>query len=307
MKDRGDVAVVGGGPCGVAAAIQLARSGIRPLLFERRDIGGLLHNANLVENYPGISRGISGPRLCRLLARHLAAAGIEPLVEEVVDIEREENSYRVTTDSGRIALVAAVVAATGTTPATGFFDGEEELAGRCVFYEVRDVPVGAVCRRAAVLGAGDAAYDYSLNLASRGYSVVMLQRSGPSCLPVLDQRARSCPDIVMMDNVEVTGCREKNRAIEIALAGNAGSRLLDADFLLVACGRVPENRLLGLFDARQAAGTTCKNSGTRSLPAGFYTGGDLVRGSFRQAGISVGDGLLAAMAAAEYVNRLKND
>ncbi|HIE03451.1 MAG TPA: FAD-dependent oxidoreductase, partial [Candidatus Latescibacteria bacterium] len=46
------VVVIGAGPAGVAAAIQLKRYGIKPLVFEKDRIGGLLWNANLVENYP---------------------------------------------------------------------------------------------------------------------------------------------------------------------------------------------------------------------------------------------------------------
>jgi len=47
------VAIIGAGPAGIATAIQLRRYGINPLLFEKEKVGGLLRNANLVENYPG--------------------------------------------------------------------------------------------------------------------------------------------------------------------------------------------------------------------------------------------------------------
>src|SRR4030042_7192079 len=72
-----DIIIIGAGPAGLAAAIQLKRYGIRPLLFERAVVGGLLRNANLVENYPGFPRGITGPGLVKLFARQAHKRGVD--------------------------------------------------------------------------------------------------------------------------------------------------------------------------------------------------------------------------------------
>ena len=73
-----EVAIIGAGPSGIATAIQLKRYGIEPVILEKEEIGGVLKNANLVENYPGFPDGISGPELVKLFKkqvenrRHLA-------------------------------------------------------------------------------------------------------------------------------------------------------------------------------------------------------------------------------------------
>jgi len=54
------MAIIGAGPAGLAAAIQLQRYGIQPFIFEEKSIGGLLKNANKIENYLGFPNGISG-------------------------------------------------------------------------------------------------------------------------------------------------------------------------------------------------------------------------------------------------------
>ncbi len=67
------VVIIGAGPAGIAAAIQLKRSGIDFLLLENSKIGGLLNEANLVENFPGIAAGITGKALAGRLKRQLNA------------------------------------------------------------------------------------------------------------------------------------------------------------------------------------------------------------------------------------------
>ena len=66
-----DVVVIGGGPAGIAASIYLKRADFEVILFEKDEIGGLLLNAYLVENYPGFPSGISGKNLCKIFNNHL--------------------------------------------------------------------------------------------------------------------------------------------------------------------------------------------------------------------------------------------
>ncbi|MFC1726893.1 FAD-dependent oxidoreductase, partial [candidate division KSB1 bacterium] len=55
-----DVIIIGAGPAGIAAAIQLRRYNIEPVVFEKNEIGGLLRNAGRIENYPGFPEGVTG-------------------------------------------------------------------------------------------------------------------------------------------------------------------------------------------------------------------------------------------------------
>ena len=298
-------AVVGAGPCGVAAAVQLRRSGVPVLLFEREDVGGLLWNAGRVENYPGFPRGISGPALCRLLGRHLARVGVSPRFEEVrsaARVEGEPSFFRLHTASGAVYHASVLVVATGTRPVRGVVPGEEALRGRRVFHEVKDLYDRARGARVAVLGGGDAAYDYALNLAARGARVELLRRGPARCLPLLAERAAAEEAVTVEAPVTVRAVEGGGRGVCLRVDGPGGARTLEADFLLVACGRAPEDGLLsGLRGAAPAAG----GGGTPSLPPGLYAGGDVVRGPFRQAGIAVGDGLLAAMSAIGYLRSVR--
>ncbi|MCP5108408.1 MAG: NAD(P)/FAD-dependent oxidoreductase, partial [bacterium] len=112
-----DVAIIGAGPAGIAAAVQLKRYGIKCLLFEKDRPGGLLKNAHRVENYPGFPRGITGPQLAELLREHLEVFRITPVIEAVEGLEywETENCYLITTGES-VYQAKIVVSACGTAP-----------------------------------------------------------------------------------------------------------------------------------------------------------------------------------------------
>ena len=108
------VAVIGAGPAGFAAAIQLKRYGLETLVLERQRLGGLLHNANLVENYPGFPEGIPGSELVRLFEKHTDNLTININDEEVTDLFRFDSQFRaLVEDVGDVLIVGFPVAGYG--------------------------------------------------------------------------------------------------------------------------------------------------------------------------------------------------
>ncbi len=77
------VAIIGAGPAGIAAAIQLKRQSVPFTIFEQNEVGGLLRNANWIENYPGFPKGISGLNLIEQFQKHLNQWQIQVKTESV--------------------------------------------------------------------------------------------------------------------------------------------------------------------------------------------------------------------------------
>jgi thioredoxin reductase (NADPH) len=282
-----EAAVIGAGPAGSAAAIQLKRYGIEPLVFEKEKVGGLLHNANLVENFPGFPGGITGPELAYKIKDHLKHAGVEIIYQEVIKIDFEYGFFTVYTSNGCWSARRLVLAA-GTIP-NNYEIPVSAGAGDRVFSDV--VPLNQKSGlRVLVVGGGDAAFDYALNIARRNGHVSIINRnSNVKCLPLLWKRVQDCPSIRYVPETQVLSIEEDGSGNELVAfcTSPIGELKLKADYILFAIGRKP---VTGLLSERvEAQQQELKDAGL------LYLVGDVVNGIYRQTAIAAGDGIRAAM------------
>lgn len=292
-----DVAIIGAGPAGIAASIYLKRAGIDVTLFEKDKIGGLLLNAHLVENYPGFPNGISGKNLCKFLVEHLEKWNIKTVIDDVKKIEIINNNFIVGNQEKK-AIFKAVILATGTTPKVLDIPGEHGLSRKLVFYEIKDLlPKVKPKNCVTVIGSGDAAFDYSLNLADNNVYVELFFRSEkPKCLTLLEERVKRCPKIKLHPNLEPIQIIENQEKPETRFKSSKINKVisLKSDYVLIACGRKPNKTLF------------TKDLEKNNIP-GFFIAGDVKTGQFRQVGIAVGEGIYAAMVIETYLRGNKND
>lgn len=288
------VVIIGAGPAGLTAAIQLKRSGIRPLLLEKDRIGGLLLNAHLVENYPGFPQGISGRRLVAHFKKQIDKLGIKVIRRKVKKVKSVKGRFYIVTDKEGF-WTKTVIAASGTKPRSAGIKGETELIRQHrLFYEIRDLPPVSRRHSFTIIGGGDAAFDYALNLAPRTRMInIVFRNDHPKCLPILWQRTKHISRIKLFPKTAVLSVgkartKDKNCLILTTKRGNK-IRLIQSDWLLVAVGRGLEMEYL-----------PCSIRQIDKIP-GFFMAGDIKRGNFRQTGIAVGDGLLVAMKVIKYL------
>jgi len=286
------VVIIGAGPAGLSAAIQLKRYGITALLLERDEAGGLLRNANLVENYPGFPGGIPGAKLVRLFQEQASQTGVNVTACEVTRLSWDRDAFEVHTHQGAYRAKIAVIAS-GTTPRT-FTD--LRIPSECrkrLFYEVHPF-VEQEGARFAIVGAGDAAFDYALNLARRNQVVILNRGKHVNCLPLLWERTSACERITYHAQTEVLDvqCGPKNE-LRLNCSGPGGGMSFFVDYLIGALGREPQVAYLA-NELRQAVNVP-------EYEGKLYWIGDVKNGIYRQTSIAVGDGIRAAMHIYQYL------
>lgn len=282
------IAIIGGGPAGTAAAIQLKRSGFDVTIFEKQAIGGLAVNANLIENYLGFPNGISGIRFTGLLEKHLENLEIEVKYDEIDYIKFENNSYLL---NNRLEKYSRLIIATGTKPNQLNIPGMEKIAIDKIYYEVYEL-LGESNKTIGIIGAGDAAFDYALNLSLTNKSIILNRSQEIKALDLLRYRADKNPNIENRKNVVVSeiisqkdklllNCKVRNEKNE-----DSYFEIL-LDYLLIAIGR---QAAMPMLSNELEHGKDDLISQKR-----LFFIGDLINDKFRQVSLSAADGIRAAM------------
>ncbi|MFH1873820.1 MAG: NAD(P)/FAD-dependent oxidoreductase [Pseudomonadota bacterium] len=278
-----DIIIIGAGPAGVMAAVQLARANLKVALFEANKVGGLLHAANLVENLSGFPKPIPGPQICGLLNQHLARLEINPIYESVQKVSWCDQKFEVQTSAQTICS-KYLIAASGTKPKSLPLAVPEQAKKR-VHQEIYQL-LSATNKTIAIIGGGDASFDYALNLTTNN-KVDIFCRTQPSCLPLLFDRCQKQNNITIRQNVNLEQILPQEKGLELKLKSGHETSSFQADEVLFAIGREPNLAYL-----KPLADQTLIKLMTKKK---LFLVGDLKNGILRQATIAAGDGMRAAM------------
>ena len=303
-----DIAVIGGGPAGLTAALYAARAGKAVTVYERECIGGQITRAPQVENYPGTGR-VSGLQLGDRMAAQAEVAGAEISLTDVQKIVKESSGiFRLDTDDGEY-YAKAVIYACGARPRTLGLPGEAELVGHGIsycalcdgsFFKNQDV---------AVVGGGNSAFDDALLLSERCHHVTLIhRRSSFRAEQILVERVKQRKNISLLTDTTVSELIQENGQLTgLKLKSESGKdETLPVSGLFAALGRLPDTQVLIGLAALDENGYVFTD-GKMAAPEtpGLFVAGDCRKKSVRQLTTAVSDGTVAAVSACTYLEQPK--
>ena len=128
-----DLAVIGGGPAGLTAAIYAARANLKVIIIEKENVGSLLM-AHKIDNYPGFENGASGREIYEKMKLQALKFGAEITDGIFLDVDISQKP-RLLKTSKRNIFARTIIIATGVTKTGGKkYPGEEEYLGKGVSY-----------------------------------------------------------------------------------------------------------------------------------------------------------------------------
>jgi thioredoxin reductase (NADPH) len=297
-REEVDLAVIGGGPAGLGAAVYGASEGLDTLVVESTVLGGQAGVSRRIENYLGFPAGISGTELIgRAItqARKFGARTATPY--RALALEPGDGSHRIELEEGHEIVARAIVIATGADYRRLAVSGLEDYEGLSVFYAAGP-PEARTCAgtRVGVVGGGNSAGQAAVWLARGGALVTLLHRRADLretmsayLLPELDRAG-----VAVRDRSEVAQLHGSGGQLE-AVTLRDGARLpLGSMFCFL--GADPCTDWIGEVVARDEHGfiLTGDDAGAAGLletsVPGIYAAGDVRAGSTKRCATAVGEG-----------------
>lgn len=303
-----DIAIIGGGPAGMSAAIYAARGGMKTIVLEKLSCGGQVLKTYEIDNYPGFADNPTGEELAKAIEDHAKKFDVTFVSENVKSIENAEYDIKIIHTRKNKYMTKAVIFATGATPKMLGSDGEAALQGAGVSYCATCDGAFFKDKDVCVIGGGNTAIEDALYLAPICSRVYVINRS---------KRFRASKSL--MDSARANG---KIEFIEDSVVERFnGTTMLDSVFIrnvvtgekstlrvsgaIVAIGVVPSSGI-----AKEAGVEVCERNFIKTdiylatNIKGIFAAGDVRTTPLRQVITAAADGAVAATSAVNYVNEL---
>ncbi len=304
MAEIYDIAIIGGGPAGLVAALYARRANKTCVVLEKGTFGGQITYSPKVENIPGFL-SVTGNEFAEKLVEQVLEQGADVECCEVISV-RDGDVKTVVTDSGEFSA-RALILATGAKHRTLGLENEKNLIGEGIsFCAVCDGAFFAG-KNVAVIGGGNSALQEAILLSDVAASVTVVQN-----LSFLTGEAKLAEQLYKKENVNVilgsTVIKylggEVFSGITIKDEATGACRDISLDGLFLAVGLVPQNELFRGIVELDERGYIKSGEDTFTSAKGVFAAGDCRTKRVRQVATAAADGAVAAVAACDYIDSL---
>jgi thioredoxin reductase (NADPH) len=319
-----DLAVIGGGPAGLACAVYGASEGLKVVLIEQNAPGGQAGSSSMIENYLGFPNGVTGADLARRAATQAKRFGTELLVgHSVVGIKRVDPYKVVQLSDGQEVACHALLLSSGMAVRELDVPGIAPLIGCGVYY-------GAALSEAAlyrgrhvfVLGGANSAGQGALFFARYASQVTLIVRK-PGLLPAMSHylvdRIRNTGNITAVGDSEIVAAHGPGHLerLDVRNVESGETRSLEGSALFIFIGVAPHTKAFSPVVATDEKGFILTGSDVRaagrrweldrdplmfetSVP-GVFAAGDVRANANRRIAAAVGEGSAAIFSVHQYL------
>ncbi len=321
-----DLAVVGGGPAGLAAAVYGASEGLRTVVLERLAPGGQAGSSMRIENYLGFPTGLTGSELADRAVLQANKFGARIAVPTPVKALAFDQAYPVVQlDGGETVTAKCLLIATGADYRRLDVEGCAQYEGRGVYYAATPNEVQQ-CRGAVVVvvGGGNSAGQAAVFLAGQARQVLLLIRGddlSKSMSSYLARRIEATPNIELCCHTTIrrmTGDGQLG-AVETFNNATGQGRTVETPAVFSFIGAVPRTDWLPREVETDPKGFVRTGAALAQSPhwtagrqpflletsrPGVFAAGDVRAGSIKRVASAVGEGAMAVQFVHEYLKEM---
>jgi len=322
-----DVAIIGAGPAGLAAAVYGGSEGLKTLLIERRAPGGQAGTSSRIENYLGFPKGLSGADLTHRALTQATRLGAEFLSSQgVSSIEVENNYKKLNFNDGAHVYAKSVIIATGVDYRKLPAKGAEQFTGAGVYYGAAITEANA-CRNKQifVVGGGNSAGQgavYLSQFANKVHIVIRREDLTATMSSYLIDQIAAIPNIEILGRTEVVEAlgRESLECIVLEDVDTKETRQVKADSLFIFIGTKPATEWIPNNILVDDKGFIETGKELKQYPQfksiwkrqrepflletcqpGIFAAGDVRAGAMNRVASAVGEGAMAIKFVHEYL------
>jgi thioredoxin reductase (NADPH) len=325
-----DLAIVGGGPAGLAAAVYGASEGLHTVMIEREAPGGQAGMSSRIENYLGFPNGLSGGDLARRAVVQARRFGVEILSPQEAIAIRAENSYRIIKLADGLEISChALMIATGVQWRRLEAPGVDRLQGSGVYYG-GGATEALSCKGEIVyiVGGANSAGQAAMNFAKFADRVVILVR-GDSLASTMSQylidQIKEMPNIQIWAHASVSEVHGETHLEEVSVLCSDTNKIerVPASSMFIFIGALPRTEWLGTLVERDERGFLLTGPDLlrdgqhpkgwaldrdpflleTNVP-GIFAVGDVRHGSVKRVASGVGEGSVAVQFIHQYLSKV---